>query len=184
MSSGGKPPAALVIILGSPASGKTTLAERLSRELGLACLCKDDVKEALFDVLGCPDRERSRLLSEASFTALVRLARTQLRVGCSCLIEGNWRATHAAALVELVHVAGARTAQVCCAAEAAEIVRRFTSRRRHVAHLDALMPAEELGAAAALAPAFLELSGPRLTYRSDAPEAYGALRAALENWLL
>ena len=45
----------LMIILGSPASGKTTLARRLAAELAVPCLCKDDVKEALFDVLGVAD---------------------------------------------------------------------------------------------------------------------------------
>lgn len=181
MSSDGERPTDLVIILGSPASGKTTLARRLSRDLGLACLCKDDVKEALFDVLGCPGRERSRVLSEASFTTLVRLARTQLEVGHSCIIEGNWRAMHAASLAELASAARARVAQVWCSADAGEIVRRFTSRRRHAGHLDALTPSDELTAAAVRAPAFLELPGPRLLYRSDAAESHTELLAALQN---
>ena len=48
-------------------------------------------------------------------------------------------------------------------------------------HLDALMPSGELMAAAERAPAFLELPGPRLLYRSDAAESYAELLAALEN---
>src|ERR1700759_2711367 len=89
----------LMIILGSPASGKTTLARRLGRQLGVSCLCKDDVKEALFDVLGVADRSGSRRQSDASFAALLRLAQTQLEAGLSCIVEGNWRPEHAGGLV-------------------------------------------------------------------------------------
>jgi predicted kinase len=177
-----RPEADLVIILGSPATGKTTLAGRLSRDLALPHLCKDDVKEALFDVLGCADRARSRLLSEASFTTLVRLARTQLGAGLSCIIEGNWRALHTPLLAAVLEETRARTAQIWCAAQPQEIVQRFTSRQRHAGHLDGLLPAEEIQAAAEQGPAFLELPGPRWLYRSDTPTAYEALRMDIQNW--
>ena len=71
----------LMIILGSPASGKTTLARRLAAEFSVPCLCKDDIKEALFDVLGVADRAASKRLSDASFAAELRVARTQLEAG-------------------------------------------------------------------------------------------------------
>jgi len=180
----GESAADLMIILGSPASGKTTLAERLSRDLGLPVLCKDDVKEALFDVLGCPDRERSRCLSEASFHALARIARTQLTLGRSCIVEGNWRAVHVPLLAALTGEARARAAQIWCCADPGEIVRRFTSRHRHLGHLDRLMPATELSAAAQLAPAFLELTGPRWVYRSDSDPGYPALMEQIKSWRL
>src|SRR5271168_1748958 len=116
----------LTIILGTPASGKTTLARRLSADFSLPCLCKDDIKEALFDSLGPGDRDWSRRLSEASFAALARLAHTQLAAGNSCIVEGNWRESHAAALRSMLANCGARAAQICCRAEPQEIVRRFT----------------------------------------------------------
>jgi len=34
----------ITIILGSPASGKTTLARRLAADFELDCLCKDDIR--------------------------------------------------------------------------------------------------------------------------------------------
>jgi predicted kinase len=174
----------LTIILGSPASGKTTLARRLSVDLTLPVLCKDDVKEALFDVLGSNDREWSRLLSEASFAALARLARTQLAVGQSSIVEGNWRAAHAPALGAIVAAYGARTAQICCRAEPQEIVRRFTLRKRHAGHMDQLLPEGDVAAAAAQGSEFMDLGGLRLDYRSDSPEAYGELLRALKSWRL
>jgi predicted kinase len=174
----------LTIILGSPASGKTTLARRLSADLILPCLCKDDIKEALFDVLGSKDREWSRLLSEASFTALLRLAQTQLAAGQSCIVEGNWRAMHAAALRRILTDNGARAAQIWCRADSQEIASRFTSRRRHAGHQDALLPQGELECAAKQPPAFMELGGPRWVYRSDSPTAYAELLQSVKSWRL
>jgi predicted kinase len=174
----------ITIILGSPASGKTTLARRLAADLALDCLCKDDIKEALFDVLGPGDREWSRLLSEASFAALTRLARTQLAVGRSCFLEGNWRARHTRSLSAVIADQGARAAQICCCADPLEIARRFTSRKRHPGHLDALLSQGELEPAAPESPAFMDLGGPRWVYRSDSPTGYAELLRALNNWRL
>jgi predicted kinase len=145
-------------------------------------LCKDDIKEALLDVLGVTDRADSRLLSEASFAGLQRAARTQLQSGLSCIIEGNWRAGHSAALQQIVAAAGARSAQIWCRAEPLEIERRFTVRTRHVGHLDASLPRDELQRWSAGPPAFLDLPGPRWVFDSDDPAAFGRLQGALNTW--
>lgn len=57
----------LVLVNGAPASGKSTLAARLARELALPLIAKDALKEVLFDTLGAPDHARSRELSAASY---------------------------------------------------------------------------------------------------------------------
>jgi predicted kinase len=165
----------LVIILGSPASGKTTLARRLSLDLALPAFGKDDIKEALFDVLGTGDREWSRLLSEASFAALGRLARTQLAASRSCIVEGNWRPVHAPTLSGALAGHRARCAQIWCRAERPEIVRRFTSRARHRGHLDSQLASAELDVSANQPPAFIDLYGPRFVYESDSSGAYAEL---------
>ena len=41
----------LIIIAGMPAAGKTTFAKYLSEELRIPLVCKDRVKEILFDEL-------------------------------------------------------------------------------------------------------------------------------------
>ncbi len=173
--------AKLIIILGSPASGKTTLARRLGLQWRVPVLCKDDVKEALFEALGQGDRAWSRRLSEASFTTLVHLAHRQLSLDQSCIVEGNWRAVNVPVLEPVLRAGAARALQIWCCAEPAEIVRRFTARTRHSGHLDALMPSEELERSAREAPAFLELEGPRFVFRSDVSDAFDDLLSALQS---
>jgi predicted kinase len=168
----------LTIILGSPASGKTTLARRLARDRSLPCLCKDDVKEALFDAVGMGDRDWSRRLSEASFAVLARLACAQLALGRSLILEGNWRSVHVPLFEPVLE--RARVRQIWCQAAPAEIVRRFTERRRHSGHLDAQMPLDELEKAVSLGPSFLDLPGERQVYASDDHHAYQRLIRGLE----
>jgi predicted kinase len=169
----------LMIILGTPASGKTTLARQLAADLKLSCFCKDDVKEALFESLGAGSRDWSRRLSAASFAVLTELARVSSSAGVSCIVEGNWRTVHAAELSRLA--SSTRTAQVWCRAEPLEIVRRFTQRRRHPGHLDDLLR-DEVEMLSQAPPSFLELPGPRWVYASDDPGAYRGLLRGLQSW--
>jgi predicted kinase len=171
-----------VIILGSSASGKTTLGRRLAAELRMPLLCKDDIKEALFDGLGVGDRNRSLDYSRASFAALTNLARTQIAAGVSCIVEGNWRAEHRDGLLLLSAAGGARLAQIACHAESPEIRRRFAERRRHPGHLDAVL-AGELAPDAGSVTACLDLPGPQFVYESDRELSYPGIVAALRQWL-
>jgi predicted kinase len=175
-------PAAVLIILGSPASGKTTLAARLATDLEIPCYSKDTVKEALFEALGVGDREWSRRLSAASFAAVLELARAQVRAGGSCIVEGNWPQAYASAL----RATGGRSAQIRLTVDAAEARRRFQARRRHPGHLDDVLLRTE-----ALFPiagdGFLELGGPRWDYASDASDASGRyewLVGEVRSWLM
>lgn len=59
--------AAVVLITGPPASGKTTLARNLAERLNLPVLAKDRIKETLFDAL---DDAPTDVLGKASFQLL------------------------------------------------------------------------------------------------------------------
>jgi uridine kinase len=47
----------IIMVLGLPGSGKTTLAKKISQKFSLPLLAKDDLKVMLFDVYGWKDRE-------------------------------------------------------------------------------------------------------------------------------
>jgi predicted kinase len=76
-------------VSGAPATGKTTLALRLAQELHLPALCKDAIKERLFETLGAPDLARSRQLGAATFAVLFAVAAQLLDARVSLVIEGN-----------------------------------------------------------------------------------------------
>ena len=42
----------LIAVSGLPGSGKSTLSEYIAKETGISLICKDSVKEALFDTIG------------------------------------------------------------------------------------------------------------------------------------
>ena len=76
-----------VLVGGWPASGKTTLSRALARELDIAYLSKDEVKEALMDVLGEPPSvPESQRLGRAAVATLLSTAR-----GCpAAVIDSTW----------------------------------------------------------------------------------------------
>ena len=59
--------ALLIIVTGPSATGKTSLAERLSEDLSIPLIAKDTIKEQLFNSLGWSDRAWSRKIGGASY---------------------------------------------------------------------------------------------------------------------
>ncbi len=131
----------LVIVLGAPGAGKTTLARQLAAELRLPLLVRDDIKEILFDTLGWSDRPWSRKLGFASWRVLYYALEQCLQAGHSIIVESNFRNEYDqpgfAALQERYHPA---TVQVLCEADAETLLQRFKQRAesgaRHPGHVD------------------------------------------------
>ena len=66
--------ALLIIVTGPSATGKTSLAERLSEDLSIPLIAKDTIKEQLFNSLGWSDRAWSRKLGGASYDLIWLIA--------------------------------------------------------------------------------------------------------------
>ncbi len=132
----------LVIVTGAPGTGKTVLATRLSRELGLPLLTKDTIKEAMMDALPVPDREASMHLGAAVFRVLFTISQSLLDAGVGIVLEGPFTHPHAdAPLRELgLH---ARSALIQCLApielELQRYRERYESGLRHPGHFDAIV---------------------------------------------
>jgi predicted kinase len=80
-----------VVVSGAPATGKTTLADRLGPALGLPVLHRDAFKEVLMDALGVPDLERSAQLGAASFHLLHATLGWLLDAGVGAVYESNFQ---------------------------------------------------------------------------------------------
>jgi energy-coupling factor transporter ATP-binding protein EcfA2 len=152
----------LVLVTGPPASGKTTLAKPLARQLGLPLLGKDTIKEALFDTLGTGDRAWSQQLGAASYEVLLTLA-GELP---AAVLDANFYPDHGPGLLQ----ACPRPIEVFCRCPAAEVERRFTRRApaRHPGHVDHILDAQ-LKAALDGGVGPLGLGGPVLEVNTSSP---------------
>jgi chloramphenicol 3-O-phosphotransferase len=126
----------LVLVTGSPASGKTTLAVPLARLLDLPLVSKDAIKEALFDSLGHADLQWSRRLGAASFAVMFAL----LRYFPVAVAEAPFAPVAGPELLAICP----RPIEVFCRCPDPEVMRRYLVRApsRHPGHLDHQMAAE------------------------------------------
>lgn len=79
-----------ILIAGMPATGKSTLAEKLSAALSLPVFSKDAVKERLFDTIGFRSREEKVRLGEAAARIIEDCAEQMLRTGRPFIMENNF----------------------------------------------------------------------------------------------
>ena len=77
----------VVLVNGRPATGKTTLGKKIASQLEVPFVCRDDIKELLFDNISVGDREWSRKLGKASFVLMYYTVEKFLQSGKSFAIE-------------------------------------------------------------------------------------------------
>lgn len=121
----------ILVVSGPPGSGKTTLARPLARQLGLALLCKDDIKESLYLSLGgAPgDLAFSSRVGAAAMDLLWVLAKQ-----CpAALLEANFRTRDPQERAKLAAL-HARIVEVHCRLPLEEASRRFALRAREERH--------------------------------------------------
>jgi predicted kinase len=83
-------PTTIVLITGYPASGKTTLARYLAQELKLPPICKDDLKEVLYETLGWQPVDWSRKLGMVAWSLLYQQVEILLQAHIDLIAEGNF----------------------------------------------------------------------------------------------
>ena len=133
----------LLIVTGPPGAGKTSLARKLAQNLGLFCLGKDDIKEALSDILGWGDREWSMKLGHASMEVLFRVLEVQMAANVSLVTETAFLPEyHNERFAVLMQKYDYSALQIYCRCEPAVLIERIKSRvesgERHPGHVDHL----------------------------------------------
>ncbi|HZD78269.1 MAG TPA: AAA family ATPase [Acidobacteriaceae bacterium] len=129
------PQRSILLVSGSPASGKSTLARALAEILGYPLISKDTIKESLFDSLGThlirnlAAPELSHLLSRAAMDLLWSLA-----PGCpQVILEANFRPGSAHERERFAALQG-RKLEVYCHCTLEEASRRFRERATRTDH--------------------------------------------------
>jgi predicted kinase len=132
----------LILFNGRPASGKTTLARRVCKNLDLKLICKDDVKEFLFEYLGAYNVAWSQMLGAKTSDFIIDLADGVLANGKSVAVESAFSAKFARPQVEqiLKKYPDLEVIEVYCFADPdllrERFVKRVTSGERHPGHDD------------------------------------------------
>jgi predicted kinase len=130
----------LIVVAGPPAAGKTALAHRIAGALRLPLICKDTIKEALYDHLGVGDRAWSQQLGYAIVQCMYALAGDILCAGASIVIESTFiHRDTPGELQALLDQTGARLSVVYCYATPEVLNERFNARaaaERHRGHQD------------------------------------------------
>lgn len=170
----------LVLVTGPPASGKTTLAEALSRELEWPCISRDAFKEILFDELGWSDRAWSQRLGRATWPLLYHIVAEELGAGRSLIAEANFSAALDAAV--FARLPQFRAIQIYCTATPETILERFAARARdggrHPGHADESISAEIAAGLDADRWAPLDLEGERIDVDTSTGEPIDAVAMA------
>lgn len=127
-----------MIVGGAPATGKTTLAQTLSRSLGLPLLTKDDIKEALAEPFATGDRDWSRKLGLAAYSVLFAVAERVLAAEHGLVLETNFRSGISDAPLSAL-ARHAPTVVIVCRVSDTLRRKRFedrAARGRHRVHID------------------------------------------------
>lgn len=178
----------LILVSGAPASGKSTLAEAVARELRLPLFRKDAFKETLADTVGDPRAEIDLVTSQRLGLAAIRLlygvAHDIVAAGGSCLLESNFRRGLAEADLRPL-LADADGRLIHCEAPHTTILARYQRRHaageRHAVHLDRAR-IEDL--AAELATGIFEpLDLPWPTLRVDTADGYRPSIPEVVRWV-
>ncbi len=130
---------ACILVAGFPATGKSTLAKALSKELGFPMFSKDSVKERLYDTVGFRSREEKVALGEGSLDILYYCAGQVLALGQSVILENNFENASKPGLLALLGQYPCTVVTVQLTGDLQAVYQRFLRRdqspRRHRGHV-------------------------------------------------
>lgn len=129
----------LLIIAGMPASGKSTVARRISEHFSYPVLEKDELKESLFDTLGFTCYSEKRRLDTAASAVLLRASDALLASGTSHIIVNNFRSDFEPIVKELLRKHGVNALTVFFTGDSDVFYKRYVDRDnrgvRHIGHV-------------------------------------------------
>ncbi len=125
----------LILVAGMPATGKTTLAKKISQSLQLPILEKDEIKEAMFDTLGYADLAAKRQLDRAAAAILLRCAQGLLKGGTSLILVNNFDADMRDDVQAMIDECRCRAVTVFLGGDADVLYKRYVERdKKHLRH--------------------------------------------------
>ncbi|MBI2475551.1 ATP-binding protein [Candidatus Uhrbacteria bacterium] len=132
----------LIIIGGSLATGKTTIAKFLEEKTGIKRIAMDDLKERFFDIGGYRDREWSKRIGHVAWPVFQQLVELHLEHGEDVIAEATFlHPNDADWILKIAKRRSANVFQIWMTADPSVTRERFIHRannERHPGHCDAL----------------------------------------------
>jgi gluconate kinase len=133
-----------LLISGLPASGKTTLAYKLSSVFGLSVIDKDEILDHLFESKGVGDTSWRRKLSRESDLILQQKA----AASGGAILSSFWHApgmpADSGTPTDWIDPLSHHVVTIHCECDITTAVERFLQRKRHQGHLDGNSSYEQL----------------------------------------
>ena len=128
-----------ILVAGMPASGKSTVAEKIAEALEIPMLSKDAIKEVLFDDLGFHGREEKVRLGVAAMHILYYAAAQLMKAGKPFILENNFEDASIPGIMALLETHHYTAVTVRLTGDPEVIYRRFAARdlsdTRHRGHV-------------------------------------------------
>ena len=125
----------LVIIAGMPATGKSTIAKKISAALSAPILEKDDIKEELFDTVGYKDLAEKRMLDRAATAVLLRCTEAVLKSGQSLIIVNNFESNMRERVQQMIDSSACSSVMVFLDGDPEVLYARYVERdKKHSRH--------------------------------------------------
>ena len=129
----------IILLAGMPASGKSTIAARVSREFGLPVIEKDALKEVLFDTLGFRCYAEKRKLDHVANALLLQQTETFIKSGQPVILDNNFDSIAAEKYNALVEKYRCKCVTVFLDGETEAFYKRYVARdaahARHLGHI-------------------------------------------------
>lgn len=129
----------LILIAGLPATGKSRFASYLQQRLNIPLLCKDSMKEILFDTIGFQSHDEKTKLNHAALESLYYAARQILAAGSSVILENNFEWYALPGLEQMIAAYGCEPITIFFGGDERVIYRRYVERNadptRHRGHV-------------------------------------------------
>ena len=128
-----------ILVAGMPASGKSTVAEKIAEALEIPMLSKDAIKEVLFDDLGFHSRAEKVQLGTAAMHILYYAAAQLMKAGKPFILENNFEDASIPGIMALLETHHYTAVTVRLTGDPEVIYRRFAARdlsdTRHRGHV-------------------------------------------------
>lgn len=105
----------------------------------MPAICKDDIKESLFDSLGYESPEKVEQLEVATYDLLFYMAHTMLKASTSIIIESDVQPTfNEKRINRLRQACDFRVLQIACRTDGEALIKRFKNRMntQHPGHYE------------------------------------------------